>query len=91
MPKVDDFGNAPPQLVGGVAVVIAIIFFGTQAIFVKSKSIIRAKVDPLLVVCYFSAGVCLCGASLATCLQVSSAKSSFRCVFIARIVQLRAL
>jgi glucose uptake protein GlcU len=72
----DPFGSST-GLVGGVAVIVAIFFFGTQAVFVKSKRIIDAGVDPFLVVCYFSCGVFLCGATLAIILSLSDMEDGF--------------
>ena len=43
---------------------------GTQAVFVKSKTVVRAGVPPLLMVLYFSAAVAFGGVLLATLLAV---------------------
>jgi drug/metabolite transporter (DMT)-like permease len=74
--KPEPFGGAT-SLVGSIAVIVGIIFFGTQAVFVKSKQIIEARVDPFLVVCYFSVGVFFCGALLALVMSSAGLEGGF--------------
>ena len=48
-------------MVGGFAAVVAIVAFGSQAVFIKSKKILRAGVDPFVMIKYFSLGIFFCG------------------------------
>lgn len=57
----DYFTGPHSQVIGAVAVMTAIVCFGSQCVFIKSKRILASGVDPFVVITYFSFGICVCG------------------------------
>lgn len=55
------FSGPHATLYGTVAVLTAIICFGTQCVFIKSKQILQSGIDSFVVISYFSLGIFLCG------------------------------